>query len=80
VDLLGADIQGADFSQVIDFGGTCVVVGKSTVYSTSTQGLTAEMQDRMSLVPEPTSGLLFTAGGLMLIGLSRRRTRGAGRA
>ncbi len=76
IDLRGADLSGLDVREVVDFGGDCIIVNKSTIYSEETQGLTRILKGKMTLypVPEP-SGAVASLAALGCVGWLTRRSR-----
>jgi len=76
VDLRGAELDGLDLTDVVDFGGTCIIVDKSTTYSDDTLGLTAATIQQITWIPVPEPGAAAAhAAALATLALLARRAR-----
>ena len=76
VDLRAADLSGADFSRARNFRRGCIQVSTSTTYNARTRFPTDfSLLGKITMVPEPRTGLLRAAVLVTLGWLARRRRR-----
>jgi len=77
VDLVGADLVGADFSTATNFHAGCIVVDETTTFDSGSTALPPgfALREEMTDVPEPGVGVLHGAA-LAVIGLLARRRNG----
>ena len=77
VDLIGANLIGADFASALHFAQGCIAVDGTTTYSADTKfpdGFSTRLLRTMTFVPEPSAGLLQLGALVALVRLRRRRS------